>query len=116
MNFQDLRIIVNQIKKSMPCPSCHSKYHDEDIEVAGNIGPDHFFIHTFCSNCEVEALLHVAFGNENGESLPSFQRLGTAPRQGQIQANDVLDIHNFLKNFQGDFSSLFKEDSDKPAL
>jgi hypothetical protein len=26
-----------------------------------------------------------------------------------IEADDVLDLHNFLKGFEGDFSSLFSE-------
>ena len=37
------------------------------------------------------------------EILPPFKKLGTAPRMENISVNEVLDVHNFLKDFKGDF-------------
>lgn len=106
MNFRDLRIIVNQIKRSLKCPSCNAKYTDEDIEVVGHImGGEESIFHAFCPECEVDALVHV---NLQIEPFPA--KLGTAPRMGNISTNEILDLHNFLSSFDGNFSNVFKKE------
>ncbi len=113
MNFHDLRIIVGQIKKNVECPKCSARFNDEDIEIIGSLGDEQVFVHACCNECESEAVINVTlqFG-EDDEAFPSeIKRLGTAPRQEQISTNEVLDMHNFLKSFSGDFRGLFKKES-----
>lgn len=109
MNFHDLRLIVNQIKKTLKCPKCATKYSDEDIELIGDLGDEQVFFHAWCPECESESVINVQidpqwfFGPE--------PRLGSAPRMGHISSNEVLDMHNFLKEFNGDFSKMFDKES-----
>jgi hypothetical protein len=107
MNFQDLKTIVSQIKKTMPCPKCNARYMDMDIEVIGSLGYDETFFHVFCPECDTESVIHV---NLQCEHLPEegSVRLGTAPRMEYISSNEVLDMHNFLKDFKGNFATMFK--------
>lgn len=114
MNFHDLRIIVGQIKKGIKCVKCGTKYHDEDIEIIGSLGDEQTLFHTSCSECEAESIVNVTLQLEEPHAVMSTaspKRLGSAPRMGQVTVNDVLDVQNFLKDFQGDFSELFKENS-----
>ncbi len=111
MNFQDLRIIIGQIKKNVSCPKCKGKYKDADIEVIGSLGDEQNFFHAICSKCQSESIINVAiqFDSDGLVVAPNLKKLGAAPRMEQISSNEVLDMHNFLKAFDGDFSELFKK-------
>ena len=108
MNFHDLRIIVNQVKKTLKCPKCNGKYTDEDIEIIGSLGDEQLFFNAWCGDCELQSVINVQvdlqwfYGQQE-------TRLGTAPRMGHVSLNEVLDMHNFLKGFDGNFSDVFKE-------
>ncbi len=116
MNFRDLRIIVKQIRENVACPKCTAKYNEEDIEIIGNLGDEHTFFYAMCGECDSESVINVSlhFDDEMPMSMPNLTRLGTAPRTGNISMNEVLDMHNFLKGFSGDFSQLFGEKTDQP--
>lgn len=109
MNFHDLRIIVSRIKRTMRCPLCNGKYSDATIEVIGSINQDESFFHAYCPNCEDESCIHVNCACDfisPGNDI----RLGLAPRMEHISSNEVLDMRNFLKDFQGNFEEMFKEE------
>ena len=108
MNFHELKIIVGQIKRTMRCPECDGKYTDETIEVIGSINQDESFFHAYCPNCEDESCIHVDNGPE--PLCEEHARLGNAPRMEHISSNEVLDMHNFLKSFGGNFDEMFKEE------
>ena len=40
-------------------------------------------------------------------------RLGSAPRMEQISSNEVLDMHNFLKEFKGNFNDVFHQEKNQ---
>ena len=110
MNFQDLRIIIGQIKKNVKCPKCKSRYCDEDIEILGGIADEQHFFHATCGKCDVESVINVSLQfDDNNLALPNLKKLGAAPRMGHISADEVLDMHNFLKQFDGDFNKIFKK-------
>ncbi len=108
MNFQELKIIVGQIKKTMPCPKCGLKFTDEDIDYIGSVCCDQGYLSAICHECSSELVVSVNF-NTHPETLPMFDgKLGTAPRMGVVSVNEVLDMQNFLKEFKGDFKEIFK--------
>lgn len=116
MNFHDLRIIVSQIKKTIFCAKCKGHYHDEDIEVIGSLGDEQIFMHASCAECETETVINVALHMEGDfEILPPFKKLGTAPRMENISVNEVLDVHNFLKDFKGDFKEIFENQQNQAS-
>lgn len=109
MNFHDLRIIVNQIKRTLKCPKCKGRYTDDDIEIIGSLGDEQIYFHAWCVECETESVINVVVDPTwFNEPEP---HLGTAPRMGHVSSNEVLDMHNFLKGFDGNFSALFEKKS-----
>ncbi|MFA6024262.1 MAG: hypothetical protein WC777_03545 [Candidatus Gracilibacteria bacterium] len=111
MNFHDLKAIVGQIKRGMRCQTCNGKYTDFDVDIIGITSCEESFFQVFCPNCNMEAVIHVhtdiAGVPYDEEDMPI--RLGSAPRMEYISSNEVLDMHNFLKNFSGSFDEIFKE-------
>lgn len=108
MNFKDLKIIANQIKKEITCPKCKGKYVDESLEIIGSPDGEQYFFHALCPKCEADSIVHVAVETKPSK-LPNFKKLGSSPRLGHISSNEVLDMHNFLKEFDGNFKTLFKK-------
>ena len=109
MNFHDLRVIVGQIKKTIACPKCKGKYTDEDIELIGSLGDEQTFFHADCNKCESESIINVSIQFDYPDFTDMPKKLGSAPRMGHISANEVLDMHNFLKDFNGNFVDMFKK-------
>lgn len=110
MNFHELRILVNQIKRNMRCPICNGKYTDENIEVIGSINLEESFFHAYCPTCQDESCIHV---DMHFDPLPDDLRMGWTPHMEHVSVNEVLDMHNFLKGFKGNFKDLFKHENPR---
>ena len=111
MNFKELKIIIKQIQTSIPCPECNKCYTDEDIEIIGHLGMDQTFFHAFCEECELESIVNVTLQHENcdHDHLSMLPELfdGRLHNFTKVDMNSALDMKNFLKDFKGDFKSLF---------
>lgn len=112
MNYHELKIIVSEIKKMLRCPGCDGKYTDENIDVLGDTSFGESIFHAYCPACNDESCVHV--GADMDIVQYSDPRLGTAPRMEKIESDEVLDMHNYLKGFGGNFSETFKEESKNP--
>jgi hypothetical protein len=108
MNFRELKLIVGQIKKTINCPKCECKFTDEDIELIGGLGDEQTFFHASCLDCETESVINVCIHFDD-EMVDGISRLGSAPRLGKISTNEVLDMSNFLKEFDGNFKTVFQD-------
>jgi len=90
------------------CGNCGQRYDESSISVVGH-QDDLWFLSLTCSNCRsqslVAALVKESFQIAATDLLPDeAERFRDAPAVG---ADDVLDIHQFLSEFDGDFRALF---------
>lgn len=102
----------NFIKKLMTqvkCGVCGQQYKVSNIRVLGH-RDDLWFLHVFCTSCRSRGLIAIAIEEDNSLQIisdltePEYAKF----RGGEgIGADDVLDIHSFLKDFSGDFARLF---------
>ena len=51
----------------------------------------------------------VEIGSAAEKLKKEFIRIRTKPTSPNISANEILDMHNFLKSWQGDVKELFNE-------
>jgi hypothetical protein len=112
MNFKELKIVVKQIKDTIKCQTCKKRYTDESIEVLGTPDGTQYYFAALCSKCKTDSMIHATLENElkPPPGLPkNLEKLGSSPRIGQISQNEVLDMHNFLKAFDGNFEAIFKK-------
>lgn len=103
--------LVRRLMTSMKCESCGQNYEFGNIDVLGH-REDMWFLRVLCSTCHTQCL--VAAVVKEGKALEEVSDLTDAEvieyRSKTIEIDDVLDMHNFLVNFNGDFSSLFGQE------
>jgi len=103
--------LIKRLMASMRCESCGQPYRAYNIDVIGH-REGLWFLRVLCSACHTQCLV-AAKVKESGMSEVSADLIEPelAESGGQvIEIDDVLDMHNFLKGFDGDFSRLFGQE------
>lgn len=103
MNYNELKELIRHLKKIVPCGTCEKKFTNDAIHVISSYKDEALF-HFNCPHCSNQLLVHVSITDQGSEkSTLNIQATNT----DSISENDVLDIHNFLNGFKGDFKKLF---------
>ncbi len=102
---------IKRLMASIKCGVCRQRYEVDDVEVLGH-QEDVWFLRAFCSACHTQCL--VAAVIKEGKAPEVITDLTEAELDrfrnvGALTADEVLDMHNFLKGFGGDFSRLFSQ-------
>jgi rubredoxin len=102
------------IKKLLPnlkCALCGHHYEREDIKTVGR-KEGFWFLNVTCPSCRTQGLVvAMVQQGKRGQTISDLSPreqvkfVGASP----IGVDDVLDMHNFLKEFDGDFSALFSK-------
>ena len=86
--------IIQQIQKDLYCPVCGKNYKVGELRVRGLFDKT-LIVQTICMNG------HMTF------FMTTLKKI--EEKANQIDTNDVLDLHNHLESFNGDFQSLWKK-------
>lgn len=115
MSFKMLRFIVGHLRKNNRCPFCSSQFIDESIFIlatafdGANLSCSALFF-IICPKCFAQAFVMVEANNVSADRLKKENiRVHTKPTTRSISSDEILDMHNFLKNWKGDLKELFKE-------
>ena len=100
---------IKKLVIAIECGVCGERYEDENVRIIGH-RDDLWFLSVFCPACRSQGL--VAAVIEEGELSCSITDLNEMEQakfcnQGPVSADELLDIHLFLEEFDGDFSRLF---------
>jgi hypothetical protein len=103
--------LVKKLVASIKCGTCGQHYQESDINVIEH-NEELWFLRVTCSSCHARCLV-AAIIREGGKAevitdlteaeLERFRDLDV------VRADDVLDMHNYLKDFNGDFPRLFRQ-------
>lgn len=105
MNFSELKEIIKQLKKIVNCNTCNKKFVNEGIQVVSTYGPEALF-QLHCMNCCNQLIVHITIVEQGQEKSTINIRTQNTK---SVNQNDILDIHNFLNQFNGDFREIFTE-------
>jgi hypothetical protein len=110
------RIVLNRMER---CGVCHHVFEPDDIRVISR-RPDMWMMVIECDECHsrnfVAAVLNDGDPSEAQLALRRLsegsdrEELGPDPIESltpPVNADDVLDVHEFLRDFDGDFRRLF---------
>lgn len=107
MNIKLLKEVIRHIKKNILCPSCNAQFHDKNINIVGAL-PDQAMFHIKCSQCKEQVVMNTMVQNNRKHRKIKLEKHDSlSSRNETVSKDEVLDMHNFLKNFDGNFIKNF---------
>jgi hypothetical protein len=109
----DALAYIKYLVSRIHCPICRASYTPNDILALDHNDEEKIWLMTIsCPRCETQGLI-VAIGAKDKESNPESPFVELTPEEqkwfaarGPISADDVLDLHDLLKDHYGDMSEL----------
>ncbi len=101
MNYPDIKNAVKHLQETCKCLQCESKYRKNDVHIVATTQMEGLF-DLRCPKCQCSTIVTVLLAPEMEVKKAHTQRT-----HHSISHDDVLDIKNFLNNFDGDFKKLF---------
>ena len=101
--------VIKKLMSSVKCALCGQHYKEDSIKIIGH-QENLWFLGVSCSACHSRSLVAAVIKEDRAPEI--ITDLTEAEQEkfsnaGRLTADEMLDIHNFLKNFDGDFSRLF---------
>lgn len=108
------RMVLKAVTK---CGVCGHGYTVEDVDVLGHVEGLWFFLLN-CGECHDQGLVAAVVKEDEDSEVTDWEIeevsedvpvevLQRPPDQGTISNDDLIDMHLFLKDFDGDFRRLF---------
>lgn len=102
--------LIKRLIASIKCGSCGQHYEEDNIDIIEH-SDDLWFLRVLCSSCHVKSLVAAIIRED--EKVEVITDLTEAERakfkdMDGVRADDMLDMHNYLRDFNGDFPSLFR--------
>ncbi|MBI4301651.1 MAG: hypothetical protein HY664_03510 [Chloroflexi bacterium] len=97
-----------KLVSAVKCTVCGEPYAETGIRVLGHKG-DLWFLSVSCSGCSSQGLVAAIIDKDHAtEVVTDLTEAEQAvfSEFGPVTADDVLDMHQFLEDFSGDFSGL----------
>ncbi len=114
------KIVLNRMER---CTVCHYSFAPEDIHIVSR-KPDLWTMVVACNECHSRNFVAAVLGDGDPAqaqlALRKLSEQGTvkdadpapdepeAPAGEPVTVDDVLEMHGFLKQFDGDFHRLFR--------
>ena len=103
---------IKRLVATVRCGVCGEHYDGQNVKVLGHRDAL-WFLNVFCPACGSQGLLAAAI--KEGELLWPITDLSETEQArfrnlGPVSADELLDIHGFLKEFDGDVSRLFSKE------
>lgn len=114
MDFKLLKSIIATLKQRVRCTKCNRKFTYREINLH-EIQETQLIVSCDCHKCKNRTMLEIdlaptkEFIEQASNSRKPQGIKMTAKRLEQITSDDVLDVKNFLRDFTGDFKSIFKK-------
>ena len=92
----------------MKCGVCGKRYEAANINVLGH-REDLWFLSVFCGSCKSQGL--VAAVIQEGrltEAITDLTEAEVSRMSDPVTSDDLIDVHTYLQEFDGDFGELFR--------
>lgn len=102
--------LIKRLIASIKCGSCGQHYEEDNIDIIEH-SDELWFLRVLCSSCHVKSLVAAIIREDEKveviTDLTEAERAKFKDMEG-VRADDMLDMHNYLRDFNGDFPSLFR--------
>src|SRR5262249_8981737 len=115
------RIVLDRMER---CSVCHRSFEPDDVQVLSRKS-DMWMLMVSCGECHARNFVAAVIGDGDAEEAQlALRRLGEEHLRSRLETaseseeddlvsepvsiDDVLEIHEFLQGFDGDFKQLFR--------
>ena len=113
------RIVLDRMER---CSVCHRDFETDDVHVLSRKS-DMWMLMVSCGECQARNFVAAVIGDGDAEEAQlALRRLGEEHIRGSrriesevvvepgepVSIDDVLEIHEYLQGFDGDFQALFR--------
>jgi hypothetical protein len=114
------RIVLDRMER---CSVCHRSFEADDVHVLSRKA-DMWMLMVSCSECHARNFVAAVIGDGDAEAAQlALRRLGEEHVKGSVDIepeldgepgeavdiDDLLEMHEFLQDFDGDFLRLFRD-------
>ena len=103
--------LLKRLMTSIECDGCGQCYEIDNIDVLGH-HEGLWFLRAICPSCHAQCLVAAVIKEGRAPEVITDlteTELDRFRDEGILTADDALDMHNFLRDFGGDFSRLFSQ-------
>jgi len=103
--------LIKRFMTSIKCSVCGQRYEVDNVKVLGQ-QEDLWFLSVLCSACQTQALVAAVVKEGRAPKVTTDlteAELDKFKEMDKLTADETLDMHSFLKGFDGDFSQLFSQ-------
>ena len=103
--------LIKRFMTSIKCSVCGQRYEVDNVKVLGR-QEDLWFLSVSCSSCQTKCLVAAVIKEDKAPKVTTdltAAELVKFKKMSKPTANEVLDMHSFLKDFDGDFARLFNQ-------
>ena len=103
--------LIKKLMMSMKCEECGQNYESFNIDILGH-REDMWFLKALCSSCHTQCLVAAVVREDRVVQEVGDLTMAEVDKNqgGAMEIDDMLDMHNFLVDFDGDFSSFFGQE------
>ena len=103
--------LIKRFMTSIECSVCGQRYEVDNVKVLGH-QEDLWFLSVSCSACQTQCLVAAVIKESKAPKVITDLtevELDKFKKMDKLTTDEVLDMHGFLKGFDGDFSQLFSQ-------
>lgn len=100
--------LIKHLISNIRCAVCSQRYEPKDVQILGR-QEDLWIMGVTCAHCDTRGMIFaVVREGQPPEVITEMtpEELARIPELSPIDADDVLDVHRFLRDFKGDFYDL----------
>ncbi len=107
------RLLIQRLVANIQCAVCGEAYVMDNVQILGH-QDDLWISAVTCAHCHTQGLIFavVRGGELDSEVISELtpDEMDALEELGDITADEVLDLHEFLKDFDGDLFQLLGAD------
>lgn len=104
-----IEYVISQIR----CPVCNHRYTADDIMIIDH-KDEMWLMALSCSECETRGLVFAIVRDQQTQVEPltelTPEEIARFEERGAITTDDVLNLHDFLRDYQGDVAELLGDE------
>jgi len=104
---------IRKVLSNMKCGVCSAAYEPDNISILAH-REDLWFISVYCPSCKSQGLVAAVISEGKApEVVSELSEEEVARFSTMITSDDVIDVHSFLKEFDGDFLTAFSDEKNE---